>query len=195
MSLPKGITQEQIKISCRNHYRACLYFWPDLKGRTPKGWCLHHIDETLRLTNLERYIEWRIEDVEPREMRRHTSEHMKGRNNYEGKTKEELAEIADKKRATFDAHSDEWKAAYSQLMHDKSAGENNPMFQKPVTDFMTDEEIATWKENLSKCMLGMLYWNNGKENKRAKECPGKGWVKGRINFNQKAKRLTESIEQ
>ena len=36
------------------------------------------------------------------------------------------------------------------------------------------------KEKMSASHLGSIFWNDGKINKRSKEWPGEGWVKGRI---------------
>jgi hypothetical protein len=44
-----------------------------------------------------------------------------------------------------------------------------------------DEETQReWKREGGKASKGMLYWNNGTVNKRAKECPGKGWERGMV---------------
>jgi hypothetical protein len=44
-----------------------------------------------------------------------------------------------------------------------------------------DEETQReWKRAGGRASKGMFYWNNGIKNKRAKECPGEGWVRGRI---------------
>jgi hypothetical protein len=44
-----------------------------------------------------------------------------------------------------------------------------------------DEETKReWKRAGGRASKGMLYWNDGTENKRAKDCPGDGWVRGRI---------------
>lgn len=39
-------------------------------------------------------------------------------------------------------------------MYDRRKGENNPMYNKSITDFMTDEEVNEWKRNLSKAGKG-----------------------------------------
>lgn len=41
----------------------------------------------------------------------------------------------------------------------KMSGENNPMYGKSVKDFMTEEEVASWKKSLSK----RIPWNKGKK--------------------------------
>jgi hypothetical protein len=44
-----------------------------------------------------------------------------------------------------------------------------------------DEETKRgWKREGGRASKGKLYWNDGTKNKRAKECPGDGWVRGRI---------------
>lgn len=36
-------------------------------------------------------------------------------------------------------------------------------------------------DKISKRFKGLLYWNNGIINKRSRECPGEGWIKGRLS--------------
>lgn len=43
-------------------------------------WCLHHIDENMKLRDPRRYHAWRIEDVVPLTIQQHMSIHMKSRN-------------------------------------------------------------------------------------------------------------------
>jgi hypothetical protein len=50
----------------------------------------------------------------------------------------------------------------------KMFGESNPMYGKSVTDFMTEEEIFSWKESLKK----RVPWNKGKKGVQ------KAWNKG-----------------
>lgn len=65
-------------------------------------------------------------------------------------------------------HSEETKKKIS-LLH---SGEKHPMFGKRG----------------EKCpVFGTQWWNNGAINKRSKECPGQGWVRGRIKFLRKTK--------
>jgi hypothetical protein len=42
------------------------------------------------------------------------------------------------------------------------------------------ETQREWKRAGGRASKGMLYWNDGTKNKRAKECPGDGWIRGRI---------------
>jgi hypothetical protein len=43
-----------------------------------------------------------------------------------------------------------------------------------------EETQREWKAAGGRASAGMLYWNNGIENKRAKECPGEGWNRGMV---------------
>ena len=59
MSVPKDCTHEQYLECRRNRVKAGKYFeeiglLP--KDRKPYEYCLHHKDESLRYTNIERYI-------------------------------------------------------------------------------------------------------------------------------------------
>lgn len=72
----KGIfklTEEQKKISGHNNYvtRKLL--------NVPDGYVLHHVDETLRFNDVERYIEWRPEDVVVMSMSDHNRLHGTGK--------------------------------------------------------------------------------------------------------------------
>lgn len=43
-----------------------------------------------------------------------------------------------------------------------------------------EEQLKEWKRRGGSVSGRMLYWNNGVKNKRSFECPGEGWVRGRI---------------
>lgn len=64
----------------------------------PKGWVLHHKDESLKYKDPERYHQWRIEDLVPMSKSDHRKIHSKGDKNVNyGKhlskeTKEKLRE-------------------------------------------------------------------------------------------------------
>lgn len=65
-------------------------------------------------------------------------------------------------------------------------GEKHHMFGKHLS------EEARKKMSLSLSgeknpAFGTQWWNNGAINKRAKECPGQGWVRGCIKFLRKTK--------
>lgn len=76
------------------------------------------------------------------------------------------------------------------------SGEKNPMFGKRHSE-ETRKKLsiansgkhlsAETKKKMSAKIIGMKYWNNGAINKRSKECPGQGWVRGRITLLRKTK--------
>lgn len=43
-----------------------------------------------------------------------------------------------------------------------------------------EEQLREWKKRGGSVSGKMPYWNNGIKNKRAFECPGEGWVRGRM---------------
>ena len=60
-----------------NYHRAIEYFKES--GEWFEGCVMHHIDESLKHTNVERYNEWRPEDLMILSRAEHNSLHFKGR--------------------------------------------------------------------------------------------------------------------
>lgn len=77
------LTKEQRKKFNHYHYLAEKHF--GLLDAPPYSYALHHKDETLSETDLERYIEWRIEDLEVTPFGEHSSHHNKGKAYNKGK--------------------------------------------------------------------------------------------------------------
>jgi len=87
------------------------------------------------------------------------------------------------------SHSDEFKRKHSERMK----GENNPMYGKseensprykiPHSD-ETKRKIGDANRGENNASYGKKWWNNGQIEKREKECPGDGWVRGRIKKNK-----------
>ena len=68
---------------------------------------------------------------------------------------------------------EEYKETYSERIEKTKimfSGEGNPFYNKTHT-----QEVKDFLGELSR---GTKWWNNGKENRHCKECPGKGWVLG-----------------
>jgi hypothetical protein len=68
---------------------------------------------------------------------------------------------------------EEYKETYSDRIEKTKimfSGEGNPFYNKTHT-----QEVKDFLGELSR---GTKWWNNGKENRHCKECPGKGWVPG-----------------
>lgn len=74
------MTEEQKRISRKNRRLAWKHFWPEGNGKPKKGYVLHHVDITLRHSNIERYILWRIEDLVLMSLSEHSKLHNSGEN-------------------------------------------------------------------------------------------------------------------
>lgn len=81
-----SLTKEQRKIYNHCRHSALKYF------NVQKGYVLHHKDDTLMLTDVNRYIEWRPEDLVVMTL----SEHSKLHNE---ETKQKMREAWDIRRA------------------------------------------------------------------------------------------------
>ena len=166
----KELTKEQQNISWKNRSLAREHFFGSKEGR--KGWCLHHKDETLRERDIDRYIQWRIEDLVPMTNVEHTALHKKG-NQYRlgaclsDKTKRKIS-VANSGRR----RSSEFKERLSEAMK----GENNPMFGRTHSDetkrkigdankgnhsFFGKTHSDEAKQKMSDAHKGMETWNKG----------------------------------
>jgi hypothetical protein len=63
-------------------------------------------------------------------------------------------------------HSEETKAKFRE----NNKGENNPNFR--------NKQSEETKEKVRLAKVGKKLWNNGKQQKFSKECPGEGWILG-----------------
>ena len=60
--------------------------------------------------------------------------------------------------------------------------------KKKISLSLSGEKHHMFGKRGEKCpVFGTQWWNNGAINKRSKECPGQGWVRGRIKFLRKTK--------
>lgn len=76
------ITKEQITISQKNKDKAWAYFvsiGEIPEDAKPYSYVLHHVDKTLRHTDIERYIQWNPEDLVVMDYGEHSSLHNKDR--------------------------------------------------------------------------------------------------------------------
>jgi hypothetical protein len=65
-------------------------------------------------------------------------------------------------------HSEETK----QKFKENNKGENNPNYGK-----VTPKEV---RNKIGQSKIGRKLWNNGKQQKFSKECPGEGWILGKL---------------
>jgi len=71
-------------------------------------------------------------------------------------------------------------------MSERMRGENNPNFGKK----MSEER----KEFMHEVNSNNYYWNNGIKNRRAKECPGEGWIRGML-VTEESKKLRSKVHK
>lgn len=127
--------------------------------------------------------------------------YMEGRKKMPAHTPEQIAKIAEanrgKKRSEETRRkisesnkgkimgplSDEHRKKVSEALK----GEKNPFYGKQhdpeLKKQMNAKTSATMKgrpPNNAEWMKGKFIWNNGVINKRSKDCPGEGWVRGKV---------------
>ena len=137
----------------QNWKTACYYYFPECKDQPKpnrKGWVLHHKDPTLRHTDINRYNEWRIEDVVPMTNEEHSRLHHIGTHYKLGHK-----------------HSAESRAKMSASMKGRKA------WNKGISP---SDEV---RKKMSEADRGTHWWNNGFISKKCKECP-EGFKAGRI---------------
>lgn len=61
---------------------------------------------------------------------------------------------------------------------------------KKLEEIFGEKEASKLKERLSELNRGKLYWNNGKQNKFQRQCPGLEWKRGRLPYKVKLKYWT-----
>ena len=83
-----------------------------------------------------------------------------------------LSQLGEKNSFYGKTHSDEAK----KKMSNDRIGDKNTFYGKTHND-ETKQKIG--EKNKEK-MKGKLWWNNGQIQKRVVECPGDGWIRGRI---------------
>ena len=131
-----SLTKEQRKIYNHCRHSALKYF------NVQKGYVLHHKDDTLMLTNINRYIEWRPEDLVVMSLSEHSKLHNTGLVRSE-ETREKMSKankgkhlteeqkkaisMARKGKATFTGkhHSEETKQKMREAWDIRRARGNN----------------------------------------------------------------------
>lgn len=66
-------------MSTAKNRKAWKHFYPDGNGLAKPGYCLHHVDETMKNDNPERYNEWNVEDLVMVERKEHSKIHFLGK--------------------------------------------------------------------------------------------------------------------
>ena len=157
------LTKEQKHIYYINRKAAAEYY------NLPKGWILHHKDITMKENDVDRYIQWRPEDLVPMTRSQHRSLH----NHYQ--------DVSGTKNPRYGVHlSDETKNKISESLKKNGnlKGDKNPFFGKHHSE-ETKKKISMSKLNQKLQLTGTKWYNNGEKQIQAKECP-EGWVAGML---------------
>lgn len=128
----------------KNRENAWIHFWPEGDGKAKPGYHLHHIDQSLRHNDPERYNEWRPEDLIMVTNSEHTTIHNTGEvlseetkqkirekhlgTHHSEESKKKMSETRKGKPSTFKGrkHTEESK----RKMSEKTSGEKNGFYGK-----------------------------------------------------------------
>ena len=170
------LTREQENLSARNRYATGKLL------NVPKGCVLHHVDENMRHENVERYIQWRPEDVVIMTKQEHMSLHQSGEKNINCRipfTPERLKKMSevmtgDKNPNWGKPRSEETKKKigdsnrgkkrteeYRKRMSEMMSGENHPFYGKKLPE--------EWRKHISEKKMGALNPMYGKVSPHAKK--------------------------
>lgn len=159
------MTREQELISNKNKKKAWAYFVE--QGQIPKNvgrweYVLHHVDESLRHNNIERYILWLPEDLVVMDYGEHTRYHHKGKH-------KEYVWSEKRNKAISDA-----KKGHEVTQHTREKISSTLKGKCPSYDVILKGAEAAAISN-----RGKHYYNNGVICIKSFECPD-GFVPGML---------------
>ena len=165
-----------------NYYKAWRTFYPEGNGHCKPGYVLHHKDPELRHKDIDRYLEWRPEDLVMMTKSDHVKLHMSLN----------PIKLFGEKNGMF---GKKWDDAHLQYFSDIKRGESNPFFGKAFTEEQL-LKISNGLKNSEKYKQAMAAHRGKKTGKRwftngvddniyAAECPD-GYRPGRIMFGYTA---------
>ena len=177
------MTEEQKRISDRNRYHAWKYFVNQglIDITAPSyTYVLHHKDPSWRHEDIERYIQWNIEDLEVEKHSEHSSFHNKGKQ-FSEEHKKHLSEsmkghVAWNKGLTKETDERVKKNAESiKNNHPDFSGENNPRYGVKLSQQTKDKISNSLKghkqsaDTAAKRSASMKGKNTGKKTDETKE--------------------------
>ena len=143
-------TKEQKRISNANHKKAAEFF------KLQKGWVLHHIDSAWRYNDIERYIQWNIEDLVMMTREDHQKLHASTSNGMFGKhhseeSKYKMSIHHNKNSVHKIPHTDVGKKHISEAKkgkpNNKIKGKNNGIHKIAIVykDYKSKGGTEKWK--------------------------------------------------
>ena len=170
-----------VSLSLADHFRVHFYLWKcSKKGyRSMMAMAFTLMRKKAVVYATDETIEQLAKDYE--EAMKEAAEAMKGNKNMLGKhhseeAKKKMSEAKKGNKYNLGKHfSEETKKKLSEANKGKYLGKDNPFYGKHHSD-----ELKKKLSEINKVRMKGMYWfNNGKINIRAKECPS-GFVPGRV---------------
>lgn len=144
-----------------NRIKAEEYFieqglMPAKEDRT-EIWVLHHKDKTLKDTDLERYLEWRVEDLEPMTRSEHIGVHNCDRH----------PDVSGEKNGMYGKH---WSPETREKMKNRKSWnkgltkESDERIQA-LSNKLKKPKSEETKRKISESLKGNIPWNKGLKTK------------------------------
>ena len=160
-----------VSLSLADHFRVHYYLWKCAKKgyRSMMAKAFVFMRKKMVAYASDETIEQLAKDYE--EAMKEAAEAMKGKHHSE-ETKKKIADAKKGNKYNLGKHcSEETKKKLREANKGKHLGKDNPMYGKHLSE--------EHKRKLREANKGMLWFNNGKINTMAKECPP-GFIPGRI---------------
>ena len=158
MEIDKNLTKEQRSSSRKNNREAWKHFYPEGNGKAKPGCLLHHKDPSWKTNDIERYLQWNIDDLmmltvkehnlihKTHEIMRHNSDEAhRGAHHYFNK-------ITHEQKMFKQDPSDEWeKGLYfdndgRSILLSHQIKDKNGMFMKSMYDGKSKEELDSIRD-------------------------------------------------
>lgn len=102
-------------------------------------------------------------------------------------SEEHSAMLSEQSKKMWESRTDEQIAEISRKISEKNLGKKNRLGHANSPDHRARASESIKKalaEDPSKTAAGKLWWNDGKINRRSRESPGDGWVKGKLQHKK-----------
>lgn len=165
-------TKEQESISLKNRVKAAEYFkLNELNKDNPYAYVMHHKDPSLKHNDIERYIQWNIEDLEVMDFKEHSSLHHKGKTLSE-ETKRKISEsLKGRTSPNKGKHLIPWNKGKSGIYSEET--------KRKISEASKGRKHSEEQNRkMSEIISNLRWYTNGEVNVRRRECP-EGFRPGR----------------